>query len=94
MTDNINKVKKLTSSDYKYGFVSNIEEDRIPFGLNINIIQTISKIKKEPKWLLDWRIKEYNMWVKMDEPNWQNLKYPKLIFKRCAIILLPKKRKN
>tara|TARA_B100001750_G_scaffold165411_1_gene134001 strand:- start:37 stop:1482 length:1446 start_codon:yes stop_codon:yes gene_type:complete len=94
MTDNIDKIKKLTSSDYKYGFISNIKEDRIPFGLNIDVIKTISKIKNEPKWLLDWRIKAYNRWIKMDEPNWQNLKYPKIDFQKICYYSAPKKKKK
>ena len=94
MTDNINKIKKLTSSDYKYGFVSNIEEDRIPFGLNIDVIKSISKIKKEPKWLLGWRIKAYKRWLTMDEPSWQNLKYPKIDFQKICYYSAPKKKKK
>ena len=94
MTDNIKNIKQITSSDYKYGFVSNIKEKRIPFGLNLNIVKTISKIKKEPKWLLDWRIKAFNRWLKMDEPNWQKLNYPKIDFQNICYYSAPKKKKK
>ena len=65
MNKQIKKIKKIASTEYKYGFTTNIEEERIPNGINIDIIKTISKIKKEPKWLLDWRIKAYKKWIKM-----------------------------
>ena len=94
MTDNIKKIKQITSSDYKYGFVSNIKEKRIPFGLNLDIVKTISKIKKEPKWLLDWRIKAFKIWLKMDEPNWQKLNYPKIDFQNICYYSAPKKKKK
>ena len=61
------QLQEITSSEYKYGFTTNIEEERIPNGINIDIIKTISQIKKEPKWLLDWRIKAYKKWIKMEE---------------------------
>ena len=55
MSNTIKNIKELTSSDYKYGFVTDIKEDRIPNGINKDIVKTISKIKNEPKWLLDCR---------------------------------------
>ena len=66
--------------EYKYGFSTDIENIKAPKGLNEEVIKFISNIKKEPKWLLDWRLKAYNRWLKMDEPKWQNLKYPKIDF--------------
>ena len=78
MKDTIQKINDLKNSDYKYGFITDIKEDRIPNGLNENVIKTISKIKNEPKWMLDWRLKAYKKWLKMKEPNWQKLNYPKI----------------
>ena len=52
-----NNTKDLIPNEYKHGFITDIQEDRIPAGLNKNVIKTISEIKKEPKWLLEWRIK-------------------------------------
>ena len=75
MSDTIKKIKKIADSDYKYGFVTDIKEFRIPNGLNKEIIKTISSIKKEPKWLLEWRLKAYDRWLKMEQPKWHNLKY-------------------
>jgi len=93
MSKAIKQIEKITSSEYKYGFTTNIKEERIPPGLNENVIKTISAIKKEPKWLLDWRIKAYNRWLKMEEPKWHNLKYPKINFQDICYYSAPKKKK-
>ena len=92
MSKAIKAIKELTDSDYKYGFVTNIKEFRVPNGLNENIIKTISKIKKEPKWLLEWRLKAYSRWLKMNEPKWQNLNYPKIDFNKICYYSSPKKK--
>ncbi len=64
--------------DYKYGFTTEIENVRAPKGLNKEVIKFISKIKKEPKWMLDWRLKAYDRLQNLKEPNWQKPKYPKI----------------
>jgi len=96
----MNKIKQtkkqltdISNSEYKYGFKTDIEEFRLPNGLNEDIIKTISKIKDEPKWLLDFRLKAYNKWKKMKEPNWQNLNYPKIDFNDICYYSSPKKKK-
>ena len=94
MSKTLNKIKKITSSDYKYGFTTKIKEDRIPNGINEKIIRTISKIKNEPKWLLDWRLKAYNKWIEMEEPAWSNLNYPKIDFQSLCYYSAPKKKKK
>ncbi len=83
----------ISNSEYKYGFKTDIEEFRLPNGLNEDIIKTISKIKDEPKWLLDFRLKAYSKWKKMKEPNWQNLNYPKIDFNDICYYSSPKKKK-
>ena len=88
----IKTIKKFTDSEYKYGFVTDIEEFRVPVGLNKEIVKTISKIKKEPKWLLEWRLKAYSRWLKMEEPKWQNLDYPKIDFNKICYYSSPKKK--
>jgi len=92
MKDTIQKINDLKNSDYKYGFITDIKEDRIPNGLNENVIKTISKIKNEPKWLLDWRLKAYKKWLKMKEPKWQKLNYPKIDFQNICYYSSPKKK--
>ena len=63
---------------YKYGFITPIKSERSKKGLNEDIIKFISKKKQEPEWMLDWRLKAYNKWLKMKEPEWANIKYPKI----------------
>ena len=94
MNENLKKIKKITSnSDYKYGFSTNIEEQRIPPGLNEKTIKLISEIKKEPKWLLEWRLKAYKKFLKLKEPKWSNLKYPKIDYNEICYYSAPKKKK-
>ena len=76
--------------DYKYGFTTDIENIRAPKGLNKEVIEFISKAKKEPKWMLDWRMKAFERLKNLKEPNWQNQNIQKLITKIFIIIQLPK----
>ena len=69
---------QVTQGEYKYGFVSDIESDAAPMGLSEDIVRFISAKKNEPTWLLDWRLKAYRHWLTMEEPNWQNIHYPKI----------------
>ena len=64
--------------DYKYGFTTDIESIKSPKGLNEDVIKFISNIKKEPKWMLDWRLKAYQRLKNLKEPDWQKPKYPKI----------------
>mgnify|MGYP001238366084 FL=1 len=92
MSDTLKKIKNITDSDYKYGFITDIKEFRVPNGLNADIIKKISSIKKEPKWLLDWRLKAYNRWLDMEEPKWHNLSYPEINFDKICYYSSPKKK--
>jgi len=94
MTKSIDHIEKITNTDYEYGFITDIQEDRIPNGLNENVIKLISKKKNEPKWLLNWRLKAYNHWIKMEEPKWSNLKYNKIDFQNICYYSAPKKKKE
>ena len=93
MTKVQKEILDITSADYKYGFTTDIKEDRISKGLNKNTVIKISNIKKEPKWLLDWRLKAFERWTKMSEPKWSNLKYPKINFQDICYYSAPKKKK-
>ena len=92
-SDNLKKIENITSSKYKYGFVTKIKEDRVPNGLNRSIVKKISAIKDEPKWLLDWRLKAFSHWKNMNEPKWASLKYPKIDFQNLCYYSAPKKKK-
>ncbi|MEQ1664289.1 MAG: Fe-S cluster assembly protein SufB [Bdellovibrionales bacterium] len=82
------------SKEYEYGFVSDIEGDSAPIGLDENIIRFISAKKSEPEWLLNYRLKAYKHWLTLSEPTWANLKYDKINFKEICYYSAPKKNAN
>ncbi len=79
--------------DYKYGFTTDIENIRAPKGLNKDVIKFISEAKKEPKWMLDWRMKAYERLKNLKEPNWQKPKYPKIDYQDIYYYSAPKSAK-
>ncbi len=79
-----------TNQDYKYGFTTDIENIRAPKGLSEKSIKFISKIKKEPKWMLDWRLKAFNRLKNLKEPDWQKPKYPKIDYQNLYYYSAPK----
>ncbi len=87
-------LEEVTGSEYKYGFTSDIEEDRAPNGLNEDIIRFISAKKEEPEWLLEWRLKAYRHWLTLEEPEWANVTYPKVDFQALCYYAAPKKQKE
>ena len=66
----------LATSKYKYGFSTDLEVDKAPKGLDESIIRLISSKKNEPEWMLDWRLKAFKIWKKMNEPEWAKVNYP------------------
>ena len=84
---------QVTQGEYKYGFVSDIESDAAPMGLSEDIVGFISAKKNEPTWLLDWRLKAYRHWLTMEEPNWQNIHYPKINYQDIIYYSAPKPKK-
>ena len=85
---------EVTSSDYKYGFVTDVDADEAPKGLNEEIIKFISAKKEEPQWLLDWRLKAFRYWLTLKEPTWANVKYPKIDFQDIIYYSAPKPKKE
>ncbi|MEC4815544.1 MAG: Fe-S cluster assembly protein SufB [Scytonema sp. PMC 1069.18] len=85
-------VKTLVNQPYKYGFVTDIEADTIPRGLDENIIRLISAKKNEPEFMLDFRLKAFRQWQKMTEPTWPNVKYPKIDYQNIIYYSAPKKK--
>lgn len=86
--------KDLLEQEYKYGFVTDIEVEEFPKGLNEDIVRLISKKKNEPEWLLDFRLKAYKQWLKMKEPKWAKLNYPKIDFNDLYYYAVPKKKET
>ena len=84
----------LEKEEYKYGFTTDIESIRAPKGLNENVIKFISNIKKEPHWMLEWRLKAYSRLKNLKEPNWQKPKYPKINYQDLYYYSAPKGSEN
>ncbi len=87
-------LQNLVNQPYKHGFVTEIESDIAPKGLNEDTIRLISAKKNEPEWLLAFRLKAYNKWLSMTEPQWQNVKYPKIDFQEISYYAAPKPKKK
>lgn len=87
-------LQNLVNQPYKHGFVTEIESEIAPKGLNEDTIRLISAKKKEPEWLLDFRLKAYNKWLGMTEPEWQNVKHPKIDFQEISYYAAPKPKKK
>ena len=82
----------LATQEYKYGFVTDIEQETVPPGLNEDVIRLISAKKGEPEWLLEWRLKAYRHWLKMQEPTWANVKFPPIDYQAIRYYSAPKKK--
>src|SRR3954470_22041523 len=85
-------IEGFVKQEYKYGFVTDVETESAPPGLNEDIIRLISKKKGEPEWLLDWRLKAFRHWLTMTEPQWQKAHYPPIDFQKIIYYSAPKKR--
>jgi len=83
-------LKEYSEKEYKYGFVSDIESETLPPGLNEDTIKFISNKKGEPKWLTEWRLKAFERWKKMEEPDWANIDYPKIDYQSISYFSAPK----
>jgi Fe-S cluster assembly protein SufB len=92
--DELSTIERTVFSDYKYGFVTNIEADEAPRGLNEDVIRFISARKKEPQWMLDWRLKAYRHWLTMKTPEWANIKYPPIDYQDIIYYSAPKQKVN
>lgn len=86
-------LEEITSSEYKYGFVTDIEADSAPKGLSEDIVRFISAKKNEPEWMLEYRLKAYRYWLKMEEPTWAHVHYPKIDFQNIIYYSAPKQTK-
>ena len=80
------------NKEYEYGFVTDIESETIPPGLNEDVIRIISQKKDEPEWLLEWRLKAYRRWTKMKDPDWAKVKYPNIDYQSISYYSAPKKK--
>jgi len=90
MSKSTDTIDEAVKSEYKYGFYSDIETESAPPGLNEGIIRFISDKKKEPEWLLEWRLKAYRHWTTLQEPTWQKADYPKIDYQDIIYFAAPK----
>jgi Fe-S cluster assembly protein SufB len=94
MGKEVELLEELTSSEYKYGFVTDIEVDEAPPGLDESTVRFISAKKNEPEWMLEWRLKAFRIWKEMKEPEWANVHYPPIDFQAIKYYSAPKKKKK
>ncbi|MGA2583083.1 MAG: Fe-S cluster assembly protein SufB [Tepidisphaeraceae bacterium] len=88
------EIETLANREYQWGFVSDIEADEAPPGLNEEIIRFISLKKKEPQWMLDWRLKAYRHWLTMEEPHWAMVHHPPIDYQKTIYYSAPKPSKK
>ena len=91
---NENIIEQVTNKEYEFGFVTDIETDFAPKGLNEDIIRLISAKKEEPEWLLEFRLKAYRKWLTMKQPEWAHLNIPPIDYQDIIYYAAPKKRKE
>jgi Fe-S cluster assembly protein SufB len=93
MSTSTSTIQELANKEYQYGFVSDIESESIPRGLNEDIVRTISAKKNEPEFMLEWRLKAYRHWLTMKEPAWANVKHPAIDYQNMIYYSAPKSKK-
>lgn len=87
-------IERLTKSEYKYGFTTDIDMDMAPKGLNEDIVRFISAKKNEPEFMLEWRLKAYRHWLTMTEPDWSNVHYPPVDYQELHYYAAPRKKEG
>ena len=95
MSTTAKTVEALATRDYKWGFVSDIEADTLPPGLNEDVVRLISAKKGEPQFMLDWRLRAYRHWAAMERtagaPKWANVSYPPIDYQKIVYYSAPKR---
>ena len=90
LNETAQQVESVTSERYKYGFVTDVEQEMAPKGLNEDIVRYISAKKDEPEWLLEWRLRAYRLWLEMPEPQWAKVEFPPLDYQDAYYYAAPK----
>lgn len=94
MSEDLKILDEVTNSEYKWGFISNLDAENAPKGLNEDIVRFISEKKQEPQWMLDIRLKAFRHWLTMVEPEWAHVQYPKINFQDIIYYSAPKPKKE
>jgi len=85
-------IEDLVKTEYKYGFVTDVETESAPPGLNEDIIRLISRKKNEPEWMTDWRLKAYKHWLTLEEPAWAKVHHEKIDYQGITYYSAPKQK--
>ncbi|MEO7793359.1 MAG: Fe-S cluster assembly protein SufB [Thermoanaerobaculia bacterium] len=93
-TTDTQTIEQLATQEYKFGFITDIEQETLPPGLSEETVRQISAFKREPEWLLEWRLKAYRHWLTMTEPSWQNVHYPPIDYQSIIYYAAPKSKKD
>ncbi len=94
MATSSTELEKLIGREYEEGFVTDVEEDRLPPGLNEDVIRALSAKKHEPDWMLAWRLEAYRQWLKMEEPRWAHVQYGPIDYQAISYYAAPKAKKD
>jgi len=94
MTASNPQINRLLDREYAAGFVTDIDADSVPPGLNEDVVRLISAKKQEPQFLLDWRLKAYRHWLTMPVPQWSSVRYPPIDYNAISYYSSPKSRKD
>ncbi len=96
MSSNTDAIRDFAQQEYKWGFVTDIEEERIPKGLSEDVVRLISTKKKEPEFMLEWRLKAYRYWASLEkahgEPKWANVRFPPIDYQEITYYSAPKQK--
>ena len=92
LSDDMKVIDDVTSSEYKWGFITDIESETAAKGLSEDVVKMISKKKDEPEWMTEWRLKAFRYWLKMEEPKWPNVHYPSIDFQNISYYSAPKQK--
>ena len=94
MATDPDQLESLVNRRYEHGFVTDIETDSLPPGLDEGVVRAISKLKDEPEFMLEWRLKAYRQWREMVEPTWAHVHYPPIDFEAISYFAAPKSDKD
>jgi len=94
MSTSTQSIEQLATQEYKYGFVTEVEADALPKGLNEDVVRAIWQRKQEPEWMLEWRLRAFRAWREMAEPQWPNVTYPRIDYQDIVYYSAPKPKKQ
>ena len=92
MSEQTKIIEDFANREYEHGFVTDVEADTFPPGLNEDVVRAISAKKNEPEWMTEWRLKAYRKWLEMTEPDWAKVDYPAIDYQEISYFSAPKEK--